>query len=245
MTIPATPWLCTLALSLTTLCPALADTPPSAAQSDDPHYVAPGFFDLHVCHWPERPLFFMAVFSTVQFAEVAAVEVFDPKNKFLGTLDLKRYKTAKHRQGQEKRIFISHFDVAPDAVDGWYSAQIRLRNGAVFSARDLVRIRRLDLPGDFQPADHAQLDAIPGELRWNAIPGARFYQVILRDAWADAQLFKSPLLTEPRAVLPPGLLRRGGSYTWRVHARDVNEDRDLGDFNHGTLGPRLHFDIAP
>lgn len=41
------------------------------------------------------------------------------------------------------------------------------------------------------------------------------------------------------------LLRRGGSYTWRVHARDVNEDKDLGDFNLGAMGPVLSFSVAP
>jgi len=214
--------------------------------ADDPHYVAPGFFDLHVCHWPNRPLFFMALFSTTQFAVLASVEVFDAKNKTLGTLDLKKFEVVKNKQGQEKRVFISHFDVGPGAPDGWYTATIRMHDGAVFVARDLVQVQTMPMPGGFQPANHAQLDAVPTELRWNAIPGARYYQVTIRDAWVnDQRIFKSKLLTEPRAVLPPDLLRPSGSYTWRVHARDVNEDKALGDFNLGTMGPVLSFTVAP
>jgi len=235
-----------LALSPAFMSLALADTATTAAHRDDPHYVAPGFFDLHVCHWPERPLFFMALFSTMQFADVATVEIFDANNKTLGALDLKQFEITKTKQGQDKRVFISYFDVAPGAPDGWYSAKISMRDGAVFSARDLVQVQRMALPTGFLPADQAQLDAIPCELHWNAIPGARYYQVTLRDAWADGKsIFKSKLLTEPRVALPQGLLRRGGSYTWRVHARDVNEDKDLGDFNLGTMGPVISFTIAP
>jgi len=221
---------------------------PGTTQKDtiDPHYVAPGFFDLHVCHWPDRPLFFMALFSTTQFTNIAAVEVFDSNQQALGALDLARYKTTKNQQGQDKRVFISHFDVAPGAPDGWYTARVTLRDGSAFAARDLVQIKTMELPSGFQPEDHAQLDAIPGELSWNAIPGARHYQVTIRDAWADGRhIFKSKLLQEPRATLPPDLLRRGGNYTWRVHARDVNEDKALGDFNLGTMGPVLSFTVAP
>jgi len=214
--------------------------------ANDPHYVAAGFFDLHVCHWPDRPLFFMAIFSTAQFAEIASVEVFDAHHKVLGALNLQQFETTKNKLGQDKRVFISYFDVTTGAPDGWYTANITLRDGTVFTARDLVQIQRLALPSGFQPANHAQLGAPPSELLWDAIPGARYFQVTIRDAWANNQrIYRSPFLSEPHLTLPQDLLRRGGSYTWRVHARDVNEDKELGDFNLGALGPVLDFSVAP
>ena len=44
----------------------------------DPHTSEAGFFDIHVCNWPERELFFMSLFSTPRFDEVRQVEVFFP-----------------------------------------------------------------------------------------------------------------------------------------------------------------------
>ncbi len=53
------------------------------------------------------------------------------------------------------------------------------------------------------------------------------------------------MLTQPRLVLPRGLLKPGGIYAWRVHARDVNENILLGDFNHGSLSAEIQFTTAP
>lgn len=49
-----------------------------AGHEDDPHYTPTGFFDVHVCNWPEKPRFLMALFSTQYFDEVAKVPVFAP-----------------------------------------------------------------------------------------------------------------------------------------------------------------------
>lgn len=186
----------------------------------------------------------MVLFSTTQFSEVVSVQVRDPKDHLLGNLDMQRFETLKTPQGAEKRVFISHFDVPPKAVNGWYRALIKMRDGKIQKARDLVKVMRMDLPSGYLPADQAHLVNPPSELRWNAIPGAHFYQVTIRDVWQNGQrIFKSKLLTEPSVSLPPGLLQQGGSYTWKVHARDVNEDKALGDFNHGTLGPNVAFSV--
>ena len=45
-------------------------------------------------------------------------------------------------------------------------------------------------------------------------------------------------------ALPDDLLEYGGYYSWRVDARDVNEDVRLGDFNMGSLSAWQEFTIV-
>ena len=51
-------------------------------------------------------------------------------------------------------------------------------------------------------------------------------------------------MNEAKLVLPRGLIRPGGWYKWRIHARDVNGNILLGDFNHGALSPWFEFAVA-
>jgi len=219
---------------------------PQHALAGDPHYTEAGFFDIHVCHWPDRPLFFMALFSTARFDEVAEIEIADPDGHAIGKLDLAKYRVVAAKDKPRKRVFISHLEVPRSPRDGWYQARVRLKDGTTAAARDYVRVGSMPLPGGYRPADQAELPDVPAELRWDPVPGARFYQVFIKDVWGDGQpMFTSKLLGEPRLALPPGLLQRGGAYSWRVHARDVDEDPMLGDFNQGTLGGEVAFSVAP
>jgi hypothetical protein len=45
-------------------------------------------------------------------------------------------------------------------------------------------------------------------------------------------------------VLPPGLLEKGGYYSWIIHARDTNAHILLGDFNHGSMNTPVTFAVA-
>lgn len=70
------------------------------------------------------------------------------------------------------------------------------------------------------------------------------YPVFVHDIWeGEALIFRSPRLTENWVKLPAGLLKPGGYYMWRVHARDVDEDIELGDFNDGSLTPYFKFSV--
>lgn len=221
---------------------APADEP---APMPSPHRVELGFFDIHVCNWTDRPMFFMALFSTTRFSDIAAVEVFDPDGKSLGPLDLTRYRLPAVPGKVEKRVFISQIGIPKGSRDGWYTARITDRIGSVSVARDFVVIAPLPIVAGAQPAPGAENVPLPRELRWSAAPGAKHYQVFVQDLWEHEKLiYTSPILHEPRAVLPPGLLRAGGYYAWRVHARDVNEHELLGDFNHGSLGAIMKFSVA-
>jgi len=217
-----------------------------ATPMQSPHRVALGFFDIHVCNWSERPLFFMALFSTTRYDEIAAIDVLDPSGRAIGALDLTQYRLTVTPGKPDKRAFIIQVPVPEGAKDGWYSARITDRKGGVSVARDFVVIAPLPIVAGAQPVPDAENVPLPKELRWSPAAGAQYYQVFIQDLWEDEKLiYTSPLLAEPRAPLPAGLLKPGGFYAWRVHARDVNEHELLGDFNHGSLGKLMKFSVAP
>ena len=217
----------------------------TAHAGEDPHYNAAGFFDIHVCNWPDRSLFFMPLFSTPRFAETEKIEVYYPDGSLLSELDLGNYRKITPKNKPPKRAFMVETDVPSSAPDGWYSARVTLKDGSRYQARDYVIIDTLPQAAGHVPAADAEIEDIPKELRWDAIPGAAFYQVFIRDLWNDSKLIhSSKLLTEARLLLPKGLLEKGGYYSWVIHARDTNEHVLLGDFNHGSLSRPVNFSIS-
>ncbi len=217
--------------------------PPSAK---DPHYTDVGFFDIHICHWPDRPMFYMLLFSTTQFDRLKEVEVLKPDGTALCKLDLGRYNVRKKPGNPEKRVFITQLPVGAHGADGWYKARIHMADGRVYGAEDFVRVERMALADkELSPPDAAENVIAPKELRWRAVPDARYYKVFIFDKWDDGKkVFESKLVTEPVVSLPGGVLQPGGWYAWRIHARDINEDIELGDFNHGSYTGEFQFTVA-
>lgn len=212
----------------------------------DPHYARTGFFDIHVCNWPDRSSFLMVLYSTPRFAEIERIEVFRPDGRALTTLDLQRYRVIQKKGKPEKRVFMMQLAVPPDATDGWYVARVTLRGGRQETARDFVVLFDMPRPGGMFPGPDATDIAIPAALTWNPVSGASHYKVFIRDVWDDGRLiYESGMLTKPLLALPKGLIKPGGVYAWRVHARDVNENILLGDFNHGSLSQEIQFTTAP
>jgi len=212
---------------------------------DDPHHTAVGFFDIHVCNWPGRPLFFMSLFSTTRFSEIEAIEVLMPDGKLLSKMDLSKFRLVIKEGKPEKRVFINQTDVPAKAPNDWYSTRITLKDGKKYSARDYVFIETLPIATKLNPSADAENIPLPKELSWSAVAGAKYYQVYIKDMWDDERVIHtSGFLDQPRLQLPPGLIKPGGWYSWRVHARDINEDKKLGDFNHGSLGAEQKFSIA-
>jgi len=222
----------------------------SAAAAEDekdrnPHYNDLGFFDIHVCHWPDRPLFFMGLFSTDRFGEVAEIQLLSPSGKRVGTFNLERYRLVQQAGTAEKRVFITLFDIPAERETGWYEARIRLHDGRIVTARDRIELVSLPIAGAMQPAPNVENIALPSDLRWQAVKGASHYQVFIKDVWDGERLIHSSgLLTEPHLPLPPGLLKPGGSYLWQVHARNTNDHPVWGDFNHGSLTSEVAFSVA-
>lgn len=223
---------------------AWPQAPMPVPSTSDPHYTAAGFFDIHLCNWPGQPPFFMALFSSERFGEIQSVDVLLPDGTPLGQLDLQRFRVV-HRPGKpEKRVFIRHFALPDQPTDGWYRASIQLANGERLVAADFVVIQAMARAWGLVPAPGATVRSPPAELQWEPVPGATHYQVYLKDLWAEhAEVNESGVLTEPRWVLPSGVVQPGGLYAWRIHARDVNGNVLLGDFNHGSLSEEVQFAV--
>lgn len=222
----------------------LADTAEPPLQ--DPHRNEAGFFDIHVCNWPDRELFFMSLFSTPRYDEIEQVEVFFPNGSLLTEINLDNYRTIQRKGKPDKRVFLNEVDVPPGSPDGWYSTRVTLKDGKRHIARDYVILSPLPQAMGHVPAHESEVQIAPDRLSWNPVLGAGYYQVFLRDLWNESKLiFSSKLLDEPVVQLPAGLLEAGGYYSWIVHARDLNEHIMLGDFNHGSISPVVTFSIEP
>lgn len=212
---------------------------------DDPHYTEAGFFDIHVCNWPDRPLFYMLIFSTYRYKELKKVEVLDADGQRVSGIDLQRYRIVKTEGKPEKRVFITQCPVPQNATDGWYSAKILMQDGSQYLARDFVIIQRMQRANIVTPPNEANLSAPPKVFRWSPVPGAKHYRVFIKDILNDDKtIVESGVLDKPEFTPPEGLLQHGGWYRWRVHARDVNEHALLGDFNHGSLTRWFSFEVA-
>jgi hypothetical protein len=234
--------LCTAAPVCAT--PASGD-PADTQHSGDLHYTPVGFFDIHVCNWPDRDLFFMPLFSTSRYGEIKSVEVRYPDGHLLTDLDLENFKLLRPEGKPEKRVFISQIDVPKRATEGWYTATISLADGKRFTASDYVIVARLPRASGMNPPNGADQILAPEKLTWLPVANHSYYQVFIRDVWNDGKLlYKSKLLHDPELAIPPGLLQPDGLYSWQIHARDINEDKLLGDFNTGSMSGIATFSTA-
>ena len=211
--------------------------------SGDPHRNDLGFFDIHVCNWPERPQFLKVLFSTPRFAEIDKMQVFDPDGRKIVELDKHHFMQLTPRDKPVKRVFMQDLDLPENIREGWYRIEVTDTRGQVHEARDMVPLTRIQRPQGLQPFDGEEDAPLATGLSWQAVPGAQFYQVFLRDAWSDELLFRSKLIGETRTGLPPGTLKPGGYYVWRVHARDLNEHVLLGDFHNGSMSEKAYFSV--
>lgn len=225
-----------------------ADPSADVAAGHDPHETAAGYFDLHICNWPDRPPFVVALFATADSANVRRIDVLRPDGRVLGEMRLTTFETRIDEHGQERRAYKTFLPLPKDAPAGWYRARVTLRDGSVLQARDFLQVQILPQAQVVQPANGQ--DNLPrvSELRWRPVPGASHYRVFIKDAWAGEQIFKSDLLTESRLRLPPGVLKPSGSYVWRVHARSAGvgagDETKWGEFNHGSLNTEASFALA-
>lgn len=227
------------------LCAVSAAAQTLSVENTDPHYTEIGFFDIHLCNWPDRPPFYMALFSSTQHQNIVGVRVYLPDGKPLAELDMTRYRTVALPGKPEKRVFITHLPIRDKTTDGWFRATVKTRDGREISAKDYVVHTLLPIVRETTPVDGSELPTPPTELIWTPVPGAIYYAVTLRDVWDDnREIWTSEVVTTPRIPVPPGLLRKGGRYAWVIHARDSNGGLLLGDFNHGSLSAPQIFSIV-
>lgn len=210
----------------------------------DPHYTDVGFFDIHVCNWPNRPLFFLILFSTTHFNNIKSIEILTNENKHIGFLDLEKYRLSLTKEKKEKRAFLKQFEIPEGATNGWYNAIVTTRDGKKYASKDFVVLHEMERASDRKPPANAEDLPLIKELAWKPVPGAKHYKVFIRDLWEGKLIYESKVLNEARLKLPDNLLKPGGLYSWQIHSRDVNENILLGDFNHGSLTGHIKFSIA-
>ena len=210
----------------------------------DPHYTKVGFFDMHICNWPERPLFLKILFSTEKFNEVIKMEVFDPSGDLVAVLDKKRFMQVKRKNKPEKRVFMVNMDLPPSAASGWYSMKISTIDGKHYNANDYVLLTRINRVDEMTPPSDEKPVTLPLTLSWKAVAGSEYYKVYIRDVWTDEMIFQSKLLSNLKIKIPDGKLKPGGYYSWAVHARDTNEHILLGDFHMGSMSKKSFFTVA-
>jgi len=211
----------------------------------DPHRAPSGFFDIHICNWPDRPPFYLTLFGTEQYDDIASIEIFSPDNSKVGELDLKKFSVAKKQVGPERHVFLTQLKIPEDKIDGWYSAKINFKNQPSQTAQDFVIHQTLGRAASLIPENHAEDIKRPETLSWDAVPGATLYKVFIKDMWAGGEIIHtSKLMTTHSYELPQDMIKPGGYYAWRVHARDLNEHVQLGDFNAGSLSEWVEFSVA-
>lgn len=210
----------------------------------DPHRNKLGFFDIHICNWPERQRFFKILFSTEKFNDVAEMEVFDPSGASLAVLQKNRFKKLVRKKKPEKRVFIVDMDMPDSATTGWYTIKVKTVDGKVYIARDYVPMTRINRVSGMAPSTEDGSFPLPVTLAWSKLTGAGFYKVFVRDEWTGELVFKSKLIGENNIKIPKGKLSPGGYYSWAVHARDLNEHILLGDFHMGSMSKKAFFNVA-
>lgn len=215
----------------------------SAEIHHDPHYSDVGFFDIHVCNWPKRPHFFKVLFSSAQYDSIESMTVYTPAKQSLITLDKNRFRTLKRKDKPDKRVYMLDIDVPEHASTGWYTIDVKTKDGQSFQASDYVIMSKLERATGMTPTDDDTVSQLPLTLKWNAIPGANFYQVFIRDEWTSKLVYSSKLLSSSEAVVPEDKLEAGGYYSWSIHARDTNEHILLGDFQMGSLSEKAFFTV--
>lgn len=220
---------------------ALAD--PLEQAVDDPHYTAAGFFDLHVCNWPQRGQFILAVFSTEQFDQIKSVDVYTPDHGKIAGMAFSNFREFKTKAGKLKRAFIDYLEIPAKHRDGWYRARIALKDGSIQEAGDYLVKQIIDYPSDLYPAPDSYDMAMPKAFSWSKVNGAKYYKVTIRDKLDNRVVYASDLIEQNQIAIPPGVLEPGKLYGWKVHARDGKESILLGDFNHGSLSQEAVFSI--
>lgn len=223
---------------------AMQSTTLAASSARDEHYTSKGFFDIHVCNWPNRPLFFMVLFSTENYESLKSISVFDNNNKKLTSLDLSKFKVLKRKGKKDKRVIIKQVKIPETSKNGVYTATAAFKDGTKVHASDHVIITKMPLVSEVTPKNKAETSNIPKRLKWKPVKGAKHYKVFIQDMWQDGKIiFISPLLNKPSLDLKNANLSAGGYYKWKVHARDTNEHILLGDFNHGSISTKFDLSI--
>ncbi|NOR42025.1 MAG: hypothetical protein GQ572_01725 [Gammaproteobacteria bacterium] len=212
--------------------------------SSDPHYNDIGFFDIHICNWPERPNFFKILFSSEKYDQIESMDVYTPDDHLLVNLDKTRFKILKRKNKPNKKVYMLDIDIPEQATTGWYKIDVKSNDGTIYHAKDYVIMTRLEQVSRMHPSDENKEFNLPITLKWDPVAGSQHYQAFVRDVWTEKLVFRSKLIETPEIKIPDNKLEPGGEYYWVVHSRDTNEHLLLGDFHMGSLSKKTYFTVA-
>ena len=232
-----------LIIFLTIIIQSTSNAEESLVLDDDPHYNSVGFFDIHLCNWPERPNFFKILFSSEKYQKIESMSIYTPGNHLLANLDKNKFRTIKRKNKPNKRVFILDIDVPEFASAGWYKIDIKTDDGTIHHAKDYVVMTRLKKVSEMHPSGDKEFNS-PITLKWAPVAGSQYYQVFVRDAWTEKLVYKSKLIDTHEIKVPDNKLVPGGDYYWSVHSRDTNEHALLGDFHMGSMSKKSFFTVA-
>lgn len=233
-----------LIMSLSLLIQSTSNAEESLELNNDPHYNSLGFFDIHLCNWPERPNFFKILFSSEKYQDIESMSVYTPDDQLLANLDKKKFITLKRKNKPNKRVYIVDIDVPDFASTGWYKIDIKTDDGATYHAKDYIIMTRLEKISEMYPSGDEKEFDLPITLKWSPVAGSQYYQAFVRDVWTEKLAFKSKLINTPEIKIPNDKLEPGGYYSWTVHSRDTNEHILLGDFHMGSMSKKTFFTVA-
>lgn len=230
--------------SLLLICLSEVNAEKSGIIKNDLHYSDIGFFDIHVCNWPNRNNFFKIVFSSEKYSVIDSMKIYTPENMLLTSMDKSKFITIHRKNKPDKRAYIYDLDVTDKASSGWYNIIVKAKNGKEYQAKDYVLLNRLSRATSMHPSDPDKEIKLPITLKWNPVAGTQHYQVFVRDEWTGKLMYKTKLINKNKVSIPKGKLEPGSFYSWVVHARDVNEHVLLGDFNMGSMSKKAFFSTA-
>lgn len=233
-----------LLVSLTLFMQNITHAEEAIKLSDDPHYNKIGFFDIHICNWPERPNFFKVLFSSEKHDQIESMNVYTPDDQLLVSLDKNTFKTLKRKNKANKKVYMLDIDIPEMASTGWYKIDVKTNDGAIYHAKDYVIMTRLEQVSKMRPSDEDKEYSLPITLKWNPVAGSMHYQAYVRDVWTEKLVFRSKLIDTPEIEIPIDKLEPGGEYYWVVHSRDTREHVLLGDFHMGSMSKKAFFTVA-
>ena len=182
--------------------------------SEDPHRTKAGFFDIHICNWPDRPPFYLTLFGTEQYDDITSIEILSPDDKKIGELNLKKFTVSKKKNKPERHVFLTQLDIPKNKMDGWYSARINFRDKPSQTAYDFVIHQTLNRATSHSPEHGAEDIKKPKQPILGFNSGRKFLQGVYKrylEWWKDYSYIKpyqNSLLRPPSRLTPSRRLLR-------------------------------------
>ncbi len=206
-----------------------------------------GFFDIHYCNWPDRTPFLMLVYATHHYNNLDSIKVLTPEDSELGEINQNTYrylaaKTVNGKNIADKKVFITQIPFTKNLTKGTFKAVVTTHSGQIHQYKDEVNVDYIIASAKINyPVDKATEITLTPTLKWQPVDQAKYYQIFIKDNWTGEKVYASKTLNQTQFTLPKEILKKDGWYAWKVHAKDMDETIQYGDFNAGSLSETITF----